>query len=70
MLSFLFNPTIQNLPKANPNITTLISVAKRKNLTVTHNILSTSPPNGIAAFTVMETAHLIKLMITLPHTKE
>lgn len=60
---------MKNLPNANPNITTLISVASKKHLTVTQSILSILPPSGTAAFTVIDTTHLMRLIITLPQTK-
>lgn len=54
-----------NLPNARPNITTLISVDSKKNLTVTHSTLSALPPTLAAALTVIDTTHLITDIITL-----
>lgn len=56
------------LPKAKPNIMTLISVDNRKNLTITHNIKSIYPPKGVMEFTTMETRHLEMLIITFTTT--
>lgn len=59
-----------HLPHARPNITTLISVASKKNRTVTHNILSAVLPIGVAALTVIDTIHRMTLMIILPITRQ
>lgn len=57
-----------NLPKAKPNITTLISVDNKKNLTVTQSTLSALPPNVAAALTVIDTTHRITDITTLQIT--
>lgn len=56
------------LPKAKPNTTTLISVARRKNRTEIHRILSAYSPLTVAALTVIDTQHLMTLIIMFAMT--